>query len=78
MIPSGSVLVDEKGPLLRFCSKGRILLCFRILVTVLSVRKPSKVMRRIALVQMGDDDIILNTELGPPDLWVKTALRTMG
>ena len=63
--------MDEKGPLLRFLSKGRTFLCFRILVIDLSVRKAHRDMRRIALVQIGDDDIILNSELGPSALWVK-------
>ena len=63
--------MDEKGPLLRFCSKGRTFLCFRILVNVLSARKASKETRRIALVQIGDDDTKLVSELEPVADWVK-------
>ena len=71
MIPSGSLLVDEKGPLLRVFNKGRTFLCFRILVNVLSARKASKETRRIALVQIGDDDTKLVSELEPVADWVK-------
>ena len=64
-MPSLSVLVDEKGPPLRACSKGRTFLRFLILVTVLSVKKAIKDVRRIALVQIGDEETILNRELEP-------------
>ena len=64
-MPSLSVLVDEKGPPLRVCSKGRTFLRFLILVTVLSVKKAIKDVRRIALVQIGDEETILNRELEP-------------
>ena len=46
-------------------------MCFRILVNVLSARKASKETRRIALVQIGDDDTKLVSELEPVADWVK-------